>query len=68
MSKYYHITSFEKYTEAYKVSLQDKVAFWDDVAQAFHWTKKWSNTVSHDFSIPEVKWFEGAEPTSLSTA
>jgi len=61
MSKYYHITSFEKYTEAYKVSLQDKVAFWDDVAQAFHWTKKWSNTVSHDFSIPEVKWFEGAE-------
>ncbi|MFT4778921.1 MAG: acetyl-CoA synthetase [Flavobacteriales bacterium] len=61
MSKYYHITSFEKYTEAYQASIQDKAAFWDDVAQAFHWTKKWSNTVSHDFSIPEVKWFEGAE-------
>ncbi len=61
MSQYYNITSFEKYQESYQTSIEDPTRFWDDVASAFHWTKKWNNVVSHDFSIPEVKWFEGAE-------
>lgn len=55
------ITSFEQYQQDYKLSVDDPVGFWADVANNFTWHKKWDTVLEWDFKKPDVKWFKGAK-------
>jgi acetyl-CoA synthetase len=58
---HYHISSFKSYQEAYHASVQNPDAFWNGIAQNFHWQQPWNNTVDWNFSTPNIKWFEGGK-------
>ena len=55
------IRSFAEYKKAYKKSVQDPEAFWEEIANTFTWQKKWDKTLEWDFTKPEVKWFQGGK-------
>lgn len=58
----YHIKSLEEYWATYRKSIQDPEAFWEEIAEEhFLWRKRWNTVLEWDFSIPEVKWFDGAQ-------
>lgn len=51
------ITSFEKYIEIYKKSVENPEQFWDEIAETFQWKQKWDKTLEWNFKEPDVKWF-----------
>ncbi|HEV8514553.1 MAG TPA: acetate--CoA ligase [Cyclobacteriaceae bacterium] len=53
--------SQSEYLEVYQNSVTDPEKFWSEVADDFHWRKKWSKTLEWDFHKPEVKWFLGGK-------
>ncbi len=55
------ITSFEKYQEAYRQSVDHPEDFWADKANKFHWRKKWDKVLDWNFEEPNVKWFVGGK-------
>jgi acetyl-CoA synthetase len=55
------LRSFADYKKAYKKSIKDPEAFWDEVATTFTWQQKWDKTLEWDFKTPEVKWFQGGK-------
>ena len=55
------IKTFDDYKNTYQESIQNPEKFWADIAESFHWRKKWDNVLSWDFNKPEIKWFEGAK-------
>jgi len=55
------LRTFADYKKAYKKSIKDPEAFWDEVASTFTWQKKWDKTLEWDFKKPEVKWFQGGK-------
>ena len=56
---HYFIDSFEKFEEAYKASVENPEAFWENIATAFTWQKPWNKTLEWEFNTPDVKWFQG---------
>ena len=61
MSKSYQINSKEEYDLAYKKSIENPEAFWSDVADNFHWHKKWDQVLHWDFVSPKIEWFKGGK-------
>ncbi len=58
----YHIKHLEEYFQVYRKSVREPENFWAEIAEEhFMWRKKWDQVLSWDFTIPEVKWFEGAK-------
>lgn len=55
------IKTFAEYKKAYKKSIKNPEAFWDEIAGTFTWHKKWDKTLEWDFRKPEVKWFQGGK-------
>ena len=55
------IRTFADYKKAYKKSVKNPEAFWDEVAETFTWKKRWDKTLEWDFEKPEVKWFQGGK-------
>ena len=55
------IKTFADYKKAYKKSVKNPEAFWDEIAESFTWKKKWDKTLEWDFEKPEVKWFQGGK-------
>ena len=53
----FQINSYHEYEKAYKDSVENPEAFWDEIASSFLWRKKWTKTLEWDFNKPEVKWF-----------
>jgi acetyl-CoA synthetase len=53
----YVIKSFEEYKEKYAQSVDAPEAFWEEVANEFHWQQPWSKTLEWNFDEPNVKWF-----------
>lgn len=53
------IKNFEDYQRAYKKSVEEPEAYWDEVASHFLWRKKWDRTLDWNFDGPDVKWFAG---------
>lgn len=53
----FQINSYEEYQEVYKKSVDSPEQFWDDVAEHFHWRKRWDKTLEWNFTEPNVKWF-----------
>ena len=58
----YHIKHLEEYYQVYRQSISNPELFWEEIAEEnFVWRKRWDKVLSWDFSVPEVKWFEGAK-------
>lgn len=59
-----HINSFEQYQEMYERSIADPESFWAEVAEQFHWEKKWDTVLDYNYHRSKgsisVKWFQGA--------
>ena len=55
------IKSIEDYNKAYQKSIENPSEFWDEIAKSFFWKKKWDQTLSYDWSVPETKWFLGGK-------
>ncbi|MCG8309960.1 MAG: acetate--CoA ligase [Cytophagales bacterium] len=45
------------YIHEYQRSVLDPDAFWTQVAETFHWQKKWDKIVEWEFQTPSIKWF-----------
>ena len=45
-----HIKSLDEYREMYQRSIDDPDVFWAEIAEGFHWEKKWSKVSEHDFT------------------
>ncbi|HTB99666.1 MAG TPA: acetate--CoA ligase [Ferruginibacter sp.] len=62
MSSYpYQIKTLEQYKAAYKSSVENPEAFWENIAENFYWQKKWDKILTWNFKEPSIKWFEGAK-------
>ncbi len=58
----YHIKNFPEYFHVYRNSVRNPELFWEEIAEEhFLWRQKWNKVVSWDFSVPEIKWYEGAK-------
>ena len=56
------VKSMEEYEKAYAHSMEDPEGFWAKRAgELVTWDKKWDTVLEYDFSIPEVKWFQGGK-------
>ena len=59
---HYSIKTLEEYFQVYRKSVRYPEVFWEELAEEhFDWRKKWDTVLEWDFSIPEVKWFNGAQ-------
>lgn len=45
------------YIHEYQRSTQQPEEFWSQIAETFHWKKRWDNVVDWEFDTPSVKWF-----------
>ncbi len=61
MSYPYQIKSFEAYKQAWQKSVEQPDAFWGEIAENFHWRKKWDKVSEWNFTEPNIKWFEGGK-------
>ena len=53
----FQITSVEEYKEVYAKSVEKPEEFWAEIADHYHWTRKWEKTLEWNFEEPKVKWF-----------
>ena len=61
MSTNLQIKSFDEYKEKYAKSIADPEGFWSEVAENFHWQKKWDSVLEWNFDEPKIEWFKGAK-------
>jgi acetyl-CoA synthetase len=64
MSYPYQLKSLDEYKAAYKKSIEDPAAFWEEVANNFVWKKKWNSkadVLQWNFKEPTIEWFKGAK-------
>ena len=55
------ITTFSEYESAYKKSVDAPEVFWAEVAEDFHWQKKWDKVLDWNFIEPKIEWYGGAQ-------
>jgi acetyl-CoA synthetase len=59
------VKSMEQYKEMYARSMQDPEGFWAEVAETFHWEKKWDKVMDYNYDIRKgpvkIEWFRGAK-------
>ena len=60
-----HIKSMDQYRQMYDRSINDPEGFWAEMAEEFHWFKKWDKVRDFNYNVKKgpiyVKWFEGAK-------
>lgn len=57
----FQIKTYEAYKEAYANSVADPEQFWANVAENFHWRKKWDKVLDWNFKQPSINWFVNAK-------
>ena len=58
----FHLKNISDYNIDYDASVKNTEQFWEAIAKKnFLWKKSWNRVLEYDFSIPKIKWFEGAE-------
>jgi len=56
------VKSMDEYNKVYAHSMEDPEGFWAKRAEELvTWEKKWDRVLEYDFSVPEVKWFQGGK-------
>ena len=60
-----HVPSMDAYRQQYALSIADPEAFWAEVADSFHWYKKWDAVRAYNYDMDQgpisIRWFEGAK-------
>ena len=60
-----YFKNYEEYKELYDRSISDPEGFWAEVAEEFHWHKKWDKVCEYNFDLNkgpiDIKWFIGAQ-------
>jgi acetyl-CoA synthetase len=54
-----HIKSMDEYKKLYRQSIDQPEIFWADVAEKFHWFKKWDTVLK--WESPNAQWFVGGK-------
>jgi acetyl-CoA synthetase len=58
-----HVSNMEQYHELYERSASDPEGFWAEVAEGFHWYRKWDAVRSYNYDMNagpiDLRWFEG---------
>lgn len=58
-----HVNNMEQYHELYERSASDPEGFWAEVAEEFHWYRKWDSVRSYNYDMNagpiDLRWFEG---------
>ena len=49
------------YFHEYQKSIAQPEEFWAQIADSFHWKKRWSKVLEWNFETPEVQWFVGGK-------
>jgi acetyl-CoA synthetase len=49
------------YIHEYQKSVQDPESFWAEVADNFHWRRRWDKILEWEFDSPSIKWFVNAK-------
>ncbi len=61
-----YISSMDQYEAMYKRSIEDPEGFWTEIADSFHWQRKWDTFRSFDFKNDiSIEFFKGGK-TNLS--
>jgi acetyl-CoA synthetase len=55
----WHFSSFDQYKDLYDQSISDPESFWANIAEDFHWFKKWDTVL--EWNAPDAKWFNGGK-------
>jgi acetyl-CoA synthetase len=59
------IKNLDQYKKMYERSIQDPEGFWGEVAEDFHWFKKWNKVRDYNFDRRtgkiHIEWFSGAK-------
>ena len=59
---FFNLKNMLDYKAAYTASVEQPEQFWETIAQHnFQWKKPWNQVLEYDFSVPSIKWFDGAE-------
>ncbi len=58
-----HLKSMDEYRKMYQRSIDDPEGFWAEMAEDFHWFKKWDKVRSFNYNVKkgpiDIKWFLG---------
>jgi len=57
----FQLTTPEAYKKAYQKSMDEPEKYWAEVAEFFHWRKKWDKVLQWNFKEPKVEWFIGGK-------
>lgn len=57
----FRIKSKEEYRQIYDKSIRDPEGFWAEIADHYHWQKKWDKVLEWNFNDPNIKWFLNAK-------
>ena len=55
------ISTLSGYLHEYQKSVANPIGFWSNIAESFHWRKKWDEVLKWDFNSPNVEWFKGGK-------
>ena len=60
-----YLKNHDEYQAMYDRSISDPDGFWSDVADEFHWFKKWNKVRSYNYDLRQgpvsIEWFAGAK-------
>lgn len=58
------VKSIDEYKKLYNRSINEPENFWSEMAESFHWEKKWDSVREYNYSASkgtiDIKWFNGA--------
>ena len=55
------IPSKEKYSSLYKRSINEPIAFWEEIAGRLSWYESWHTVSQYDFINGNIEWFSGGK-------
>jgi len=57
--------SMDEYKQLYQRSIKDPEGFWEEMADTFHWEKKWESVRKSNYAVSkgpiQIEWFKGAQ-------
>ena len=55
------IKTLNEYSESYAKSIQNRDAFWSEIAHSFQWRKPWSSVCEGSMEAGSYSWFNAGE-------
>jgi acetyl-CoA synthetase len=51
------ISTLSGYLHEYQKSIANPAGFWENIAETFHWRKRWTEVLKWDFQEPSIEWY-----------